>query len=160
MRITLRSIALATAAITLLVFGASYAAPPANDADVKAALEGAHAKFKNVKEGKNADYIPALAKVDSKIFGLAVVTTDGRVFTTGDITSEVSIQSISKVFTLALVLEQQGAEAVQKNIGVDATGQAFNSIVAVEQYKGSEMNPLVNRAQSPRPAWCAAPTAT
>ena len=115
-----------------------------SDADIKAALNGAEAKFKDVKDGKNADYIPALAKVDPNIFGIALVTTDGRVFTVGDIKSEVSIQSISKVFTLALVLEQQGPEAVQKNIGVDATGQAFNSIVAVEQYKGAEMNPLVN----------------
>jgi glutaminase len=58
--------------------------------------------------------------------------------------SEVSIQSISKVFTLALVMEQRGIQAVEDNIGVDATGQAFNSIVAIEQYKGKEMNPLVN----------------
>src|SRR6185312_16119980 len=66
------------------------------------------------------------------------------VYTTGDVKSEVSIQSISKVFTLALVMEQQSPEAVEKNIGVDSTGMAFNSIVAVEEHKGSEINPLVN----------------
>jgi len=72
------------------------------------------------------------------------VTVDGKVFTTGDITSEVSIQSISKVFTMARVVEDQGADAIENNMGVDATGQVFNSIVAVEQYKGAEMNPMVN----------------
>jgi len=72
------------------------------------------------------------------------VTTDGKVYTAGDVKSEVSIQSISKVFTMAKVMQEQGTEAIEKNMGVDATGQAFNSIVAVEQYKGSEMNAMVN----------------
>src|SRR5205085_2942579 len=75
---------------------------------------------------------------------IALVTTDGQVFTTGDVKSEVSIQSISKVFTMAKVIEEQGPDAIEKNMGVDATGQAFNSIVAVEQFKGSEMNAMVN----------------
>jgi glutaminase len=56
----------------------------------------------------------------------------------------VSIQSISKVFTAALVMDEQGPDALMNNMGVDATGQVFNSIVAIEQYKGAEMNPLVN----------------
>jgi glutaminase len=108
------------------------------------ALNAAHAKFKDLKEGKNADYIPALAKVDPNIFGIALITVDGKIYTVGDITSEVSIQSISKVFTMALVMEEQGAMSIENNMGVDATGQAFNSIVAVEQYKGAEMNAMVN----------------
>jgi len=110
----------------------------------QSALDAAYAKFKDLQEGKNADYIPALAKVDPNIFGIALVTTDGKVYTSGDITSEVSIQSISKVFTMAKVMEEQGPDAILNNMGVDATGQAFNSIVAVEQYKGSEMNAMVN----------------
>ena len=118
------------------------AAPAASP--YQAALDGAYAKFKDLHEGKNADYIPALAKVDPNIFGIALVTVDGKAYTTGDITSEVSIQSISKVFTMAKVVEEQGPDAIQNNMGVDATGQVFNSIVAVEQYKGSEMNPMVN----------------
>lgn len=112
--------------------------------DIQAALNAAHAKYKDLKEGANADYIPALAKVDSKIYGIVLVTVDGKVYSAGDLTSEVSIQSISKVFTMAKVIEEQGPEAIAKNMGVDATGQAFNSIVAVEQYKGSEMNAMVN----------------
>jgi len=112
--------------------------------EVQNALKSAYAKYQNLQEGKNADYIPALAKVDPNIFGIALVTVDGRVYTTGDIASEVSIQSISKVFTMAKVIEEQGPAAMENNMGVDATGQVFNSIVAVEQYKGAEMNPMVN----------------
>ncbi len=116
----------------------------ADDAAIQAALAAAHAKFKGVTEGKNADYIPALAKVDSKLFGIALVTADGRSHSVGDAEAQFSIQSISKVFTMALVMEEQGAGVFPKTVGVDATGQVFNSIVAVEQYKGKEMNALVN----------------
>jgi len=113
-------------------------------ASIEAALDSAYAQFKDLKEGANADYIPALAEVDPNIYGIALVTVDGRVYTKGDVASEVSIQSISKVFTMAKVIEEQGPGAIAGNMGVDATGQVFNSIVAVEQYKGAEMNAMVN----------------
>jgi len=112
------------------------------------AIDAAYSKYKDLHEGKNADYIPALAKVDPNVFGIALVTSDGKVYTAGDLTTEVSIQSISKVFTMALVMQEQGADAIYDNIGVDATGMRFNSIVSVEQSKklagGPEMNALVN----------------
>jgi glutaminase len=124
---------------------AAWAQTPA---EIQAALDAAYAKYKDLKEGKNADYIPALAKVDSNIYGIALVTADGKLYTAGDIKSEVSIQSISKVFTMAKVIEEQGPEAIEKRIGVDATGMRFNSIVAVEfaqkSLGGPEINPLVN----------------
>jgi glutaminase len=113
-------------------------------ADIQRALNDAYAKYKDLQEGKNADYIPALAKVDPKLFGIALITPDGQVFTAGDNATEVSIQSISKVFTLARVIEDSGGTAIMKNTGVDATGMPFNSIIAIEQKKGHEMNPLVN----------------
>ncbi len=119
-------------------------------AEIQAAVDAAYAKYKSLQEGKNADYIPALAKVDPNLFGIAVVTAEGKVYTAGDINTEVSIQSISKVFTMAEVIQEQGLEAIEKRIGVDATGARFNSIIAVEAVKtvvgtGSpEMNPLVN----------------
>lgn len=113
-------------------------------AEYDAALKAAFTKYATLKEGANADYIPALAKVDPNLFGLALVTVDGKVYTAGNLTTEVSIQSISKVFTMARVIEESGTKAIEDNMGVDATGQVFNSIVAVEQYKGAEMNPLVN----------------
>ncbi len=124
-------------------FGVSAADPLAKKS-VEAALNAAYADYAHLNEGKNADYIPALAKVDPNIYGIVLVTTDGKVYSAGDITSEVSIQSISKVFTMAKVIEESGPQSLIDNIGVDATGQAFNSIVAIEQYKGAEMNPLVN----------------
>lgn len=113
-------------------------------AEINTALDEAYNKFVNVKEGKNADYIKELANVDPKIFGIALVTTDGQIFTKGDISSMVSIQSVSKVFTMAQVIEEQGHQAVQDKIGIDATGEVFNSIEAVERMRGKEINPLVN----------------
>ncbi len=139
------------AALVAGVLAALAAAPaPAQKkpADIQAALDAAHARYQNLEEGANADYIPALAKVDSKIYGIALVTPDGKVYTAGDVASEVSIQSISKVFTMAKVIEDQGADAIEKRIGVDATGMRFNSIVSVEFAQkalgGPEINPLVN----------------
>lgn len=117
--------------------------PPGAQA-IQQALAEAHERFKDVKEGKNADYIPVLAEVPSDLFGIVVVTADGRMYDIGDTERAFSIQSISKVFTLAHVLDQAGAAKVVDTIGVDATGQKFNSIVAIEQYQGAEMNPLVN----------------
>ena len=108
------------------------------------------AKYRGTPQGKNADYIPALAKVDPNIFGIALVTTDGRVYTAGDLKSEVSIQSISKVFTLAKVIEEQGPEAIEKTIGVDATGMRFNSIVAVEMAHSVLGGPETELARQPR----------
>lgn len=137
-----RSLPLVTAAAVL-----AFAAPTSgaqSPADYQRAVTAAYEKYKNLHEGKNADYIPALAKVNPDLFGIALVTPDGKVYTAGDVGSEVSIQSVSKVFTMARVIEQSGEKAIEDNIGVDATGQAFNSIVAIEQHKGKEMNPLVN----------------
>jgi glutaminase len=136
-----------SAALVMTAVSLSVSAAPKTD-PVDAALQAAYAKYKDIKEGANADYIPALAKVDSNIYGIALVTPDGKVYTTGDVTSEVSIQSISKVFTMAKVIEEQGPDAIEKRIGVDATGMRFNSIVSVEFAQkalgGPEINPLVN----------------
>jgi glutaminase len=128
----------------VMLSAAATLAAAQTPAEIDAALKAAYEKYKGLQEGANADYIPALAKVDSNLYGIALVTVDGKLYTAGDVASEVSIQSISKVFTVAKVIEEQGAEALLTNMGVDATGQAFNSIVAIEQFKGAEMNPLVN----------------
>ena len=121
------------------------AQPPAR---IQQALDSVYERYRGLDDGKNADYIPALAKVDRNIFGIALVTTDGHVYTAGDVKSEASIQSISKVFTLAKVIEEQNPEVIETTIGVDATGMRFNSIIAVEaaqkELGGPEMNSLVN----------------
>jgi glutaminase len=95
-------------------------------------------------EGAPADYIPALAEVDPELFALAVATPDGQVHAVGDADHPFSIQSISKVATLALVLEESGCELVIDRVGVNPTGRRFNSIEAVEENQGRDLNPLVN----------------
>ncbi len=139
------------AGVVILAAVGVYALSAQNRAgSPQAIVNSAFEQFKGLKEGKNADYIPALAKVDPNLFGIALVTTDGKAYFAGDIKSEVSIQSISKVFTMAEVIQEQGLESIEKRIGVDATGARFNSIIAVESVKtivgagAPEMNPLVN----------------
>lgn len=111
---------------------------------IQSAVDHAYDNNKNVTEGKNADYIPALAEVNSNYFGICLVTVDGQVFTKGDVDPRFSIQSISKVFALARVIEEQGAQAIQDKVGVDATGDVFNSINAIEKKRGKDMNSCVN----------------
>ena len=134
---------LATLLVLCCMTGAARAALP-DAAAIQAAIDKAYEYYKGLEEGAVADYIPALAKVDPKVYGIALVTTDGKVYTAGDLKTQVSIQSISKVFTMAKVMDESGPQSIYDNMGVDATGQVFNSIVAIEQYKGAEMNALVN----------------
>jgi glutaminase len=118
------------------------------DEKLQAAVDEAYGRYKGLSDGKNADYIPALAKVDSNLFGIVVITVDGKVYSAGDIDHLFSIQSVSKPFVFARLLTEQGPEAAEKKLGVNATGQAFNSITAIEQNKQNKSpppgNPLVN----------------
>lgn len=111
---------------------------------VAAVVHEAYEKFKNDPKGKNADYIPVLAQVDPKLFGVAIVTTDNRVLTQGDVKYPFSIQSISKVFSLALAMEELGPDEVFKKVGSEPTGRAFNSPIAVVDMPTHSANPLVN----------------
>ncbi len=111
---------------------------------VASVVQEAYDKYKNDTNGKNADYIPYLAKVDSKLFGIAIVTTDNQVLTKGDVTYSFSIQSISKVFTQALAMENLGADFVFKKIGSEPTGRPFNSPVAVVDMPTHTGNAYVN----------------
>jgi glutaminase len=111
---------------------------------VEAVVREAYDKFKSDTNGKNADYIPYLAQVDSKLFGIAVVTTDNQVFTLGDVRYSFSIQSISKVFTLALAMEELGPNKVFEKVGSEPTGRPFNSPLAVVDMPTHTGNPLVN----------------
>ena len=111
---------------------------------VESMVREAYEKFKTDASGKNADYIPYLAQVNSKLFGIAIVTTDNQVLTMGDVKYSFSIQSISKVYTLALAMEELGADKVFERIGSEPTGRAFNSPVAVVDMPTHTANPLVN----------------
>jgi glutaminase len=145
------------AMIGALGVGAGFAAAPAlalqgirrgrstlSAERIRTAVNEAHDRYRTLNEGRNADYIPALAEVPSTYFGIAVATSDGQVHEAGDARIPFSIQSISKVFTAALVMNESGDRKIEETVGVDATGQVFNSIEAVEQYRGREMNPFVN----------------
>lgn len=111
---------------------------------VEKVIREAYERFKGDTNGKNADYIPYLAHVDSKLFGIAIVTTDDQVFTIGDVKYPFSIQSISKVFTLALAMNELGADTVFKKIGSEPTGRPFNSPEAVVDMPSHTGNPFVN----------------
>ena len=104
----------------------------------------AYEKFKNEMGGKNADYIPVLAQVDSKLFGIAVATTDNQVLAIGDTSFAFSIQSISKVYSQALAMEELGPDVVFQKIGSEPTGRAFNSVFAVADMPTHTGNPYVN----------------
>jgi glutaminase len=111
---------------------------------VEAIVREAYEKFRNDNTGKNADYIPALAQVDPHLFGISIVTTDDQVLNIGDVNYSFSIQSISKVFTLALAMDELGATKVFQQIGSEPTGRAFNSPVAVVEMPTHTANPFVN----------------
>jgi glutaminase len=109
-------------------------------------VDEAHARYKELKEGKNADYIPILTTVPSDLFAVVIVDgSDGKIYQAGDATYKFSIQSVSKPFTAALVMAQQGPETIHDKIGVEPTGLPFNSRMAIELYpKQRSVNPLVN----------------
>ena len=109
-------------------------------------VDETHARYKGLTEGKNADYIPILTTVPSDLFAVVIVDgSDGKVYSAGDADYKFSIQSVSKPFTAALVMAQQGPQAIHDKIGVEPTGLPFNSRMAIELYpKARSVNPLVN----------------
>ena len=128
----------------LASFGQKASPVAPREEQVRGVITKAYDLYKTDTNGKNADYIPFLAQVDSTMFGIAAVSTDNKVFTTGEIKYSFSIQSISKVFTLALALEELGPEKVFERVGSEPTGRAFNSPIAVVDMPSHTANPLVN----------------
>ena len=108
------------------------------------AVTAAHAKHKNDRRGKNASYIPALAEVDRQLFGVCVTTVDGQTFSSGDAECEFALESISKVFTAALAIEQVGPRQFHRKVGADPTGEAYNSVLALELHNDKPNSPMVN----------------
>jgi glutaminase len=112
--------------------------------DIQAIIDGIYESMKpRLGEGKVADYIPQLAKVDPKQFGIAVTTVDGKTYIAGDAETSFSIQSVSKVFMLTLALGKVG-ETIWNRVGREPSGSAFNSIVQLEHEHGVPRNPFVN----------------
>lgn len=130
--------------VSLVLGTASALAAPLTAEDYQKAVDTAYVQFKDVKEGANADYIPILATVPSEMFGVAIVTRDGEVYSAGEMDYEFSIQSVSKPFTASLIMAEQGPKAIREKIGIEPTGLAFNSKLALEIYPQRSVNPLVN----------------
>lgn len=95
-------------------------------------------------DGENASYIPFLASVPSELTGLAFVSITGEVIQLQDANYKFAIESISKIMTLGLVLEQSGADALHTKVGAEPTGMPFNSVLALELHQGKPLTPLVN----------------
>ena len=111
---------------------------------IAAAVNAAHVRQQKKRGGKNATYIPALADVHPQLFGICVATVGGQMFSAGDATCEFALESISKVFTAALAMEQVGPRAFHRKVGADPTGAAFNSVLALELHNDMPMSPMVN----------------
>lgn len=108
------------------------------------AVDQAYTLYHTFGGGQNADYIPFLANVPSQLAGVAIVTCEGDVYCAGDSDYRFALESISKVCTLALALEDVGPQAVQDKVGADPTGLPFNSVIALELHGGKPLSPLVN----------------
>jgi glutaminase len=106
-------------------------------------LEELHRKFSGISDGAVATYIPELAKANPDWFGICIVTTNGGIYEAGDSRQEFTIQSISKPFVYGLALEDHGRAEVLKKVGVEPTGDAFNSI-SLDPTTGCPRNPMIN----------------
>ena len=124
--------------LDLLVSRMKSAAAP-----MRELLREIHSRYAANDEGEVADYIPELANADRRWFGISIVTTDGQVFEVGDCKQLFTIQSISKAFSYGLALEDNGMEHVLSKVGVEPTGEAFNSIV-LDESSNRPFNPMVN----------------
>ncbi len=135
-------------AVFLLLSGGNASARDTSSlavANLQALVDQAHEKFKGVKDGKNANYIPILDTVPSELFGVAIALPDGTVVTAGDADYRFAIESTSKPFTAALVMQQHGGpDVIFEKIGAEPTGLPFNSKLAVEILDARSVNPLVN----------------
>ena len=112
--------------------------------DYQRVVDEAYKKYKDLKDGANADYIPILATVPSDMFGVVIVTREGDIYSAGEMDYEFSIQSVSKPFTASLIMAEQGPKVLREKVGVEPTGLPFNSKLALEIYDSRSVNPLVN----------------
>ncbi len=106
-------------------------------------LRQLHDSLKGVSDGEVATYIPELSKADPDAFGICLVTATGTVYEVGDSQVPFTIQSISKPFVYGLALEDNGRGPVLEKVGVEPTGDAFNSI-SLEPGSGRPRNPMIN----------------
>lgn len=106
-------------------------------------VDGLHKKYSPRNDGEVATYIPELGKADPEDFGICIATSDGRIFEAGDSDRLFTIQSISKPFTFGMALEAHGQEKISRHVGVEPSGDAFNSI-ELEKGTNRPFNPMIN----------------
>ena len=106
-------------------------------------LQDLYESLRDIRDGELATYIPPLADADPSLFGLAIVTVDGHCYAAGDTATVFTIQSVSKPFAFGLALDDLGVDALLSRVGVEPTGDAFNSIT-VDEASGRPFNPMVN----------------
>ncbi|WP_107667352.1 glutaminase A [Cyanothece sp. BG0011] len=107
-------------------------------------LEELYQRYLLVTEGENADYIRELAQVNPDLLGIAIVTTQGKIYSVGDASQLFTIQSIAKPLVYGMVLEDWGWESVLEKIGVEPTGEPFNDIIDPSEIQQKKYNPMVN----------------
>ena len=118
-------------------------APSPDRRPLGAVLARAHERHRRADDGTVASYIPELGRADPTWFGIAAMTLDGALHEVGDSRQPFTIQSISKPLTYGLILDDLGEDAVRARIGVEPTGEAFNSITLAPG-TGRPLNPMVN----------------
>ena len=106
-------------------------------------LRELHERYLPDRSGAVANYIPELAAVDPDSFGVAFATTDGFLYEVGDTATLFTIQSVSKAVIYGMALEEHGREEVLRRIGVEPSGEAFNSIT-FDELHNRPFNPMVN----------------
>lgn len=113
-------------------------------AEIQATLQVLYEKYLPLRDGKLADYIPELSKADPDHFGIAVALVNGSVYEAGNAGAAITLQSVSKPFVYGLALEDLGPEAVHEQVGMEPTGEAFNSIIELEKKTHRPYNPMIN----------------
>lgn len=107
-------------------------------------LEKLHHTYAAIADGQVASYIPELSKANPDWFGISIVTTDGQGFNVGDTDQKLTIQSMSKVFSYGLALEDHGREVLLDKVGVEPTGDPFNSMIRLDEGSHRPYNPMIN----------------
>jgi len=116
---------------------------PLLESQIQKVIDEIYSKYKDVDNGTVATYIPELGKANPKHFGICLATVEGQVFTAGDWDTEFTIQSMSKPFAFQMALERHGPEKTLQHVGLEPSGEAFNSI-ELDPKTGRPFNPMVN----------------
>lgn len=112
--------------------------------NLQAVLDELLESYRDLSIGEPASYIPELAKANPNDFAICVMTVDGKIFSAGNTDKTFTLQSVSKPFSYGLALEENGRQKVLSKVGVEPTGEAFNSIVELEKHTHRPYNPMIN----------------